>query len=128
MRIEHVAFDVADPAAVADWYVRHLGMKIVRKGPPPVSGHFLVPAEGASSMIEFYNNSKITPPDWGRIDDAALHLAFVSADVHGDRARLIAAGATASAEITHGGDDLIATLRDPWGLAIQLAQRRPPMI
>ena len=128
MKIEHIAFDVKDPVAVASWYVKHLGMRIVRKGPPPISGHFLAPAEGSGSMIEFYNNPAIEPPDYRQIHEVALHLAFVSSDVAGDRARLVAAGATPTAELTDSGGDVIATLRDPWGIPIQLALRRPPML
>ena len=78
-------------------------------------------------MIEFYSNPKVTPPDYCKIDSLILHLAFVSADVAGDRARLLAAGATAEGEIFQSGDDLIASLRDPWGLPIQLAKRGTPM-
>jgi len=35
LRLEHVALNVADPRAMADWYVAHLGMRVVRqvKGP-----------------------------------------------------------------------------------------------
>ena len=28
MRLEHIAVDVADPAAFKDWWTRHLGMRI----------------------------------------------------------------------------------------------------
>lgn len=128
MKIEHIAFDVQDPQAVAEWYVRHLGMKIVRKGPPPGCGRFLAPAEGdGDSMIEVYNNPKVRPPDYRKIDPLVLHLAFVSIDVEGDRARLLAAGATSEGEIVYGNGDVIASLRDPWGLPIQLARRGTAM-
>ena len=33
MNIEHVAFNVPDPAAAAEWYARHLGMRVVRRVP-----------------------------------------------------------------------------------------------
>jgi glyoxylase I family protein len=31
MKIEHFAINVADPIAMADWYVSNMGMTIVRK-------------------------------------------------------------------------------------------------
>ena len=30
MKIEHIALQVADPAAMADWYVKHLGFCVRR--------------------------------------------------------------------------------------------------
>jgi glyoxylase I family protein len=29
MKIEHIAFNVADPVAVAAWYAEHLGLTVV---------------------------------------------------------------------------------------------------
>ena len=51
----------------------------------------------------------------------ALHIAFVSKDVDADEAKLIAAGATKYGETIREYGNTIAMLRDPWGLAIQLA-------
>ena len=31
LNVEHVACNVAEPVAMAAWYVEHLGMRIVRK-------------------------------------------------------------------------------------------------
>src|SRR5437764_946546 len=31
MNIEHIALNVLDPVALADWYIRHLGMHVVRQ-------------------------------------------------------------------------------------------------
>ena len=31
LNLEHVALNVADPAAMAAWYVKNLGMRIVRQ-------------------------------------------------------------------------------------------------
>jgi len=30
LNVEHIAWNVADPAAVADWYVSNLGMRVFR--------------------------------------------------------------------------------------------------
>ena len=50
-------------------------------------------------------------------------------DIHADRARLIAAGATPVGEVTTtpAGDQL-AFLRDPWNLPFQFVQRKKPLI
>ena len=33
--VEHVAWQVQDPAAVSEWYVKHLGFRVVRKERKP---------------------------------------------------------------------------------------------
>ena len=38
MNVEHIALNVPDPVAMADWYLDHLGMKLARSGPPPANG------------------------------------------------------------------------------------------
>jgi catechol 2,3-dioxygenase-like lactoylglutathione lyase family enzyme len=59
MKIEHVAFNVADPVAMAQWYEKNLGMRTVRSGGPPVNARFVADASG-SVLIEIYNNPKAT--------------------------------------------------------------------
>ena len=63
------------------------------------------------------------------MDPRVLHVAFETDDVEGLRERLLRAGAAAEGEIVYADDgDVIATLRDPWGLPIQLAKRGRAMI
>ena len=128
MQIEHLALNVAHPVAMAQWYVEHLGMTIVRDGPPPVSVRFLADS-GGRVMLEVYRNPPDAVPDYAAIDPLLLHIAFVADDVDTARDRLIAAGAipVGDIEVTPAGDRLVM-LRDPWGLAIQLAKRVDPMV
>ena len=128
MKIEHVAYMVDDPAAVAQWYVEHLGFSVKRSMPESPFTHFIADGTGAV-MLEIYNNPKVDVPDYRATDPLILHLAFVSEDVERDRERLLAAGATAVGDIDRleSGDEL-AMLRDPWGFAIQLAKRGQPMV
>jgi glyoxylase I family protein len=127
MRIEHVAFNVAEPVAMAHWYTEHLQMRVVRISGPPWFAHFLVDAEN-QSMIEIYYNAKAPVSPYGKMDPLMLHLAFAVDDVRATRARLLLAGATAEgeAETSPTGDDL-AMLRDPWGFPVQLVKRAVPM-
>jgi len=69
------------------------------------------------------------PPDYAAMDPLRLHVAFAPEDVPAARARLIAAGARPVGEIvvTPAGDEF-AMLRDPWGLALQLAHRAHPLL
>ena len=128
MRIEHLAFNVADPVAMADWYVQHLGFDIRRQGDAPKHVRFLAD-QGGQVMLELYHNTAAPVPDYPATDPLVVHLAFVCDDIEPTRQRLLAAGATAvgEPEVTPDGDT-VAMLRDPWGLAIQLCHRAQPMV
>ena len=128
MKLEHVALLVADPPAMARWYEDHLGMKVVKKSDEaPGFAHFLADADG-ESILETYASDVHPVTDYRGVDPAVLHVAFATAAIAATRDRLIAAGATPIGEITeNAGGDRFAMLRDPWGLALQLAQRVRPL-
>jgi glyoxylase I family protein len=128
MKIEHTAFQVADPVALARWYVEHLGLTVKRSQAESPFGQFLADS-GDTVMLEFYNSPRADVPDYRAIDPLVLHIAFWADDVAATRARLLTAGATPEGEVvlTPAGDT-VAMLRDPWGLAIQFVHRGSPMI
>ncbi|MHC4643520.1 MAG: VOC family protein [Planctomycetota bacterium] len=128
VRLEHVAINVEDPVRMAKWYGQNLGMKLVRKGPPPINMHFISDA-GGNMMLEIYHNPPDTVPDYASMNPLLLHISFMVDDVKGIREKLITAGATAVGEVTTtpSGDEL-AMLRDPWGVAIQFVKRTKPML
>jgi glyoxylase I family protein len=128
VKIEHIAFQVEDPISVAEWYIEHLGMTLKRAYPQRPFGQFLSD-DGDAVMLEFYNNPKATVPDYRAIDPLALHVAFRVKDIASERAKLLAAGATAEGDITTADNgDKLAMHRDPWGLAVQLVTRIENMI
>jgi catechol 2,3-dioxygenase-like lactoylglutathione lyase family enzyme len=128
MRIEHVAFQVADPVALAEWYVQHLGLTLKRAFPDPPFGRFLA-GDGDAVMLEFYNNPKVAVPDYRQVDPLIVHIAFVVDDVAGTYERLLAAGATAEGVVqVNESGDVMAMLRDPWGLPLQFLRRQSAMI
>jgi catechol 2,3-dioxygenase-like lactoylglutathione lyase family enzyme len=128
MRVEHIAFLVDDPNAVSKWYCENLDMRQVRQGPGPNFMTFLGD-EGDNVMFEIYHNPDVVTPDYFAQDPMVLHLAFYSDDVDGERAKLIAAGATAVGDVFHREDgDVLAMLRDPWGLAVQVLSRKERML
>ena len=124
MQIEHFGYQVAEPVETARWYVEQLGFSIRRQLGPPTHTHFLADSSG-QVMIEIYRNSKVSVPDYRAMDPLLLHLAILSEDPEADRDRLLAAGATIETDLTttDAGDRLVM-LRDPWGLALQLACRK----
>ncbi len=128
IRLEHVAINVEDPAAMAKWYCENLGMKIIRKGPSPVNMRFISDA-GGNMMLELYNNPPDAVPDYPSMDPLSLHIAFMVDDVKAITKKLIAAGATVAVDlnVTPAGDELVI-LRDPWGVPIQFLKRAEPML
>lgn len=127
MKIEHVAFNVADPVLVADWYVTHLGLRIVRHIPVPTQTHFLADGSGESAL-EIYCNPPDEVPDYAAMNPLQFHLAFVSESPVDDSARLIAAGASPVNELKFPDGSHLIMLRDPWGLALQLCKRATPLV
>ena len=128
MRIEHAAFQVAEPGKLGEWWVQHLGFTVKRAIDAPVPTRFLADGSG-KVMVEIYNNPKVPAPDYFKQDPLYLHIAFVCDDVPGAIKRLTDAGATQVAPIdTTPAGDVLVFLRDPWGVPIQLCQRKNPMV
>lgn len=128
MRIEHIALNVSEPVAMARWYCENLGMMVIREGPPPGNARYVADSTG-NTVLELYTNPPDAVPDYASMDPMVLHVAFCADDVEATRERLLATGATAVGEVTRGETgDVLAMLRDPWGLAIQLARRAEPML
>ena len=128
MKIEHLGLQVAEPAAIADWYVDNFGFSIKRAADAPVPVRFLADCDG-NVMLEVYYNPKYPVPDYSSMEPARFHLAFVCDDLDAAKQRLVAAGATIVKELeTNDLGDRLAMLRDPWGMAIQLAHRGTPMV
>jgi glyoxylase I family protein len=124
MRIEHFAINVAEPAKMAAWYVKHLGWQIRKSEEKPPHAQFIADSSG-NVMMELYNNTAAAVPDYRGMHPLVLHIGMeCKGDLDGVRQKLMAAGATDAGGIlvTPRGDRL-AMLRDPWGLAIQLCNR-----
>jgi len=127
MKIEHFALNVKDPVAMAQWYVEHLGLEVVRKMDQAPHTHFLGDKSGAV-LLEIYNNPPDQVPDYANMDPLLVHLAFVSDDPEKDKTRLMENGATFAEEVNLPDGSQLIMMRDPWGLAIQLCKRGEPMI
>ena len=128
MKIEHIAFNVADSRALADWYVAHLGMTIVRSVPEAPYIRFLADSD-ETTLLEVYSNPISEVIKYGDLHPVTFHIAFTVEDMDGTRQRLEEAGGTIDGEvdITPAGDKL-GFVRDPWGNAVQLVQRQTPLV
>lgn len=128
MKLEHVALNVADPKAQAEWWAKNLGMRVVLASEEPPHIHFVVDSAGVS-MLELYNNPAVEPTDYASLSSASLHIAFSSSDIEADRSKLVAGGATVEGDVTSTpAGDKLAFLRDPWNTPFQLVERLKPLI
>jgi len=126
MRLEHFALQVPDSAAMADWYVKHLGCTVARAGGPLGCARFLA---AGPVLIEIYQNAAIPTPDYPSMHPLQLHLAFLSENLKADRDRLLEAGAKIADDyFTNPAGDELLMLRDPWGIGLQLVKRAAPML
>ncbi len=127
MRIEHFAFNVQDPIAVAAWYCEHLGFTIKRKLDGAPHTHFLADTTD-HVMVEIYKNPPDQVPDYPAMNPLTLHLAFVSEDPYQDAEQLCRAGCKLVDEVLPNDGSVLLMLKDPWGFAIQLCKRAQPMV
>jgi glyoxylase I family protein len=124
MILEHFGINVTDAAGMAGWYCEHLGLSVSRK---TETAYFLADSTGRM-LLEIYTNPAVKQIDYASLEPGAFHIAFVSDDIAADRGRLIEAGGRADGEIFTDGADEFAIIRDPWGVAVQLAKRGTPMV
>jgi glyoxylase I family protein len=128
MRFEHLAINVKDARAVAKWYVDTLGLVVKRQGAEPPYMTF-VGDSGGNMMFEFYEQPAAGLPDYASMVPNTLHVAFLVDDMDSTRAKWLAAGGKAEGDVTTTpAGDKLAFVRDPWGLTLQLVQRKTPML
>ncbi|GHA74994.1 VOC family protein [Pontibacter akesuensis] len=127
MKLEHFALNVEDPQAMTEWYVAHLGLKVVKQQKEAPFMTFLADDSGRI-MIEVYRNPANEVPPYRTMNPLLVHLAFVSENPDNDRYRLLQAGASLESDQKLEDGSHLVMLRDPWGLAVQLCKRGTPML
>jgi glyoxylase I family protein len=125
--IEHFAMNVIDSRAKAKWYGENLQSIIVRDGKAPTYGMFIADT-GKNMMFELYQQ-EYPVVDFTALSPMSIHVAFMVSDVQEAQKKLVAAGATVVENSSkRSSGDIVAMLRDPWGLPIQLVKRGNPML
>ena len=120
---EHVALEVADPQAMANWWCANLGFRVTFRH--SAGSMFIADASGTLAF-EIYAPAKgVKPKDYWKTSIQQLHFGFFSDDPDADCAALVKAGATCVAT-----DDVPGLkgrlLRDPQGIPFQIVKRAGP--
>lgn len=126
MHFEHAAFNVPDPQAMAQWYVKHCGLRIIVATDEEPYMHFVADATGRI-IFELYANPKAPIPDYASQHPLVLHLAFAVEDIGATKSALLNAGATEFSDETQPNGNRLVMLRDPWGIPLQLVSRKMPL-
>ena len=128
MRFEHLAINVDDPVSVAKWFVDNLGMKLIKQGGAPSFGTFIGDADN-NFTFELYHNKDVPVIDFKSINYNSIHFAFQAKDIVAAKENLLKNGATVAEALkeTPNGDKVVM-LRNPWGLPIQIVQRKNMML
>ena len=126
MKFEHVGINVPDAKAMAEWYVEYCGMSVVKSSGPPVHCHFLADATGRT-VVEIYTNEKAPVPDYASQPPLVYHFAMAVENPGALKTLLLEKGATLVVEETLDDGSYLVTLRDPWGIPLQLCKRATAM-
>ncbi len=125
IKFEHIAFLLPNPGKAVEWYCSNLDMKIVNKG----KGSIFVTDSARNIMLEFLINNEVKPLNFRKINVLSLHIAFHTKNAEMLKKKLIGNDATVESDLTTtDSGDKIMILRDPWGIPIQLVERKNPIL
>ncbi len=127
-RLEHIAFNVENPDEMAAWYTRNLRMVIKLSLNSPKKVRFIAD-RGDNIMFELYRDPDRPFYNFEQLDPLTFHIAFSVKEIDSIRDRLKDAGAVVVSPIsTTTLGDQICMLRDPWGVSLQIIQRKTPIL
>lgn len=131
-RLDHVAIAADDTDAMAAWYQRVLGFKvIVARGPTPPQKqkvYLIGPAAdglAGGSMIEVMPRNDVPRHKRGSHDPGLSHIAWAVRDFDGVYAHLKAQGVRWLGEVVEAvGGGRLASFEDNEGNMLQIVERR----
>ena len=127
MIFEHFALNVKDPINMAKWYIDNFDMKVVRSLEKAPFTHFLADKTGRV-VLELYANTVAKFPDHQNAHPLEFHFAFMVDDAEGMKNKLIKSGAKLEEDLKLDDGSHLATLRDPFGVCVQVCERANPMM
>ena len=125
MIFEHFAINVNNITDKVNWYVKHLGLKVASAQTEPPFMTFLADS-GGRVFIELYYRPDEAITEFDEQHFLTFHMAMVSDNAEDDKNRLVAEGASFVEEVFKPDGSHLVMLRDPWGMPLQLCQRKCP--
>lgn len=122
-RFEHVAINVDNPKAVADWYAQYLGLVIVSASKKMI----FVRDAGGHFMFELYSKPE-AKGSYASLSHASSHVAFAVDDAEAMSKKMVEGGAKILNAFTNPVGDRVVNMRDPWGNMLQVIHRVKPKL
>jgi len=121
--VEHIGFVVKDAHKAAQWYNLHLGFTVL-KTEPDNSAAFIQSRDN-HLIIELITEGSVKAAVEDLTHPLQVHIAFRTDNFDDDKEALIKAGAKHAMDCeTSDPEAKVCILLDPFGLYIQLAQRK----
>ncbi len=124
MNIEHIGFLSHEPIQMGQWYKDNLGFRIIIVDGSDSDGVVFLEDDNGT-VLEIGNLPGISPVDFRLHHPLSFHLAIECLSPENEAKRLVEAGAELVGESlknAHKGEKIL--VRDPWGLTIQLLNRK----
>lgn len=128
MKFEHFAINVPEPKEMAEWYEEYIGLNIAFQLPHSPYTTFMSDDSGRLVM-EVYNNPNGPMLEFdNNHHPLTFHMAFESEDAEVDKNRLIKAGAKFFDEMVPDEESHLVMMKDPWGVPVQICQRKEKIV
>ena len=119
--VDHVAIAARDPGALADWYCRALGFRVLSDNGKERPTRLL--AGDAGALIEMMPDNQTPARGRELFNPGISHLAIRVDDLEAAVARLNEHGVQSAPPIEAAGGGRIANFADPEGNALQFVER-----
>lgn len=121
--IEHIGFVVKDAHKAAQWYNLHLGFNVLKTAPDNSAA--FIQCRDNHLIIELISEGAVKAAAEDLTHPLQAHIAFRTDAFDEDMDALIEAGAEHAMDCeTADPEAKVCILKDPFGLYIQLAQRK----
>jgi predicted enzyme related to lactoylglutathione lyase len=123
VRFEHMAINVDNPKAIADWYVKYVGLEILSASKKMI----FVRDPGSHFMFELYKKPNANG-SYSSMNHAATHVAFSTGDAQALSKKMVEGGAKILKTTTNPAGDTVINMKDPWGNKLQVIHRVKPKL
>ena len=125
MRIEHLGISISAPIDMGNWYSRHLGFEVIRRGGNNQDGVSFIVDESGKTILELFKLPDVPALDVKNFNPIQLHIAIDCENPYELAMKLVQAGASFVGEAPRNeyeGEKYL--VRDPWGIVLQLVNRK----